>query len=107
MVEQPIQAVSHTKGSLESLLLTDGTRHPLRALYARLPFEQHCAIPQALHCAHTETGLLQVDNFGRTTVSGVYAAGDNSGMMRSVAGAIASGTAAGAFINHDLIAEGF
>lgn len=103
---KPIQAIVHTKGIIESLLFADGSHHPLQALYARVPFEQHSPLLQTLGCTLTKTGLIQVDDFKRTDISGVYAAGDNSTLMRSVAGAIASGTAAGAFINHDLITEG-
>ena len=106
VVAKPIRSIVHTNGLIESLRFTDGTYHPLRVLYARVPFEQHCSLPQALGCLLMEGGLLQVDEFKRTSLPGLYAAGDNSGLLRSVAGAIASGTAAGAFINHDLITEG-
>ena len=101
-----IRALVHTQGILESVVFTDGSRRPLPALYARVPFTQHCLLPQALGCALTETGHLQTDEFRRTTVPGIFAAGDNSSWMRSVAGGIAAGNAAGAFLNHDLIGEG-
>jgi thioredoxin reductase len=105
VVEAEVAEVSHTGGVLDSLRLTDGTRHPLRALYARVPFKQSTPLPEALGCALTETGLLQADTFGHTSVPGVYAAGDNCTWLRSVAGAIAMGTVAGGFLNHELIAE--
>lgn len=105
LVEPEIAQISHTGGVLDSLQLADGTRHPLRALYARVPFEQSTPLPEALGCALTEAGLLQTDAFGHTSVPGVYAAGDNCSLLRSVAGAIAQGNVAGAFLNHELIAE--
>ena len=105
MVEPAIEQIIHTGGAVESLQLADGTRHPLRALYARVPFTQHTPLPAALGCALTETGLLQADAFGHTSVPGVYAAGDNCAMLRSVAGAIAMGTVAGGFLNHELLAK--
>jgi thioredoxin reductase len=37
--------------------------------------------------------------FQKTTVEGVFACGDNSGMMRSVANAVASGNVTGAVVN--------
>lgn len=101
-----IQELVHTQGQLESLAFTDGSRQPLQALYARVPFTQHCPLPQEMGCTLLESGHLQTDEFRRTTVPGVFAAGDNSSWMRSVAGGIAAGSAAGAFINHDLIGEG-
>ena len=105
VVEPEIAQISHTGGVLDSLRLADGTRHPLRALYARVPFEQSTPLPRALGCALTKMGHLQVDGFGHTSVPGVYAAGDSCTMLRSVAAAIAMGNVAGAFINHELIAE--
>jgi thioredoxin reductase len=101
-----IQQLVHTKGMLEYVLFADGSRQLLPALYARVPFEQHFPLPTALACTLTETGLIQADEFRHTSVPGVYAAGDNSTMLRSVASAIAMGSIAGAFINHELIAEG-
>jgi thioredoxin reductase len=103
---RPIQQLVHTDGVLEHVLFTDGSRQPLPALYARVPFEQHFPLSPALDCKLTETGLIQTDEFRHTSVPGVYAAGDNSTMLRSVASAIAMGSIAGAMINHELIAEG-
>lgn len=107
VVTKPVQEIVHTQGIISSLLFSDGSLHSLQALYARVPFTQHSPLLQALGCTFTKTGLVQVDDFRRTSVPGLYAAGDNSSPMRSVAGAIAAGTAAGAFINHDLISEEF
>ena len=105
VVELEVAEICHTGGVLDSLRLADGTRYPLRALYARVPFEQSTPLPITLGCTLTETGLLQVDAFGHTSVPGVYAAGDSCSGLRSVAGAIAQGNTAGAFLNHELIAE--
>lgn len=40
-------------------------------------------------------------------MQGVFAAGDNSNPIRSLAAAIALGETAGSFINHELINEDF
>jgi thioredoxin reductase len=48
---------------------------------------------------------ILTDNLQRTTVSGVFACSDNSSPMRTVAKAVATGTAAGKAINKDLILE--
>jgi thioredoxin reductase len=60
-----------------------------------------------LGCTLTEQGFIQVDDLQRTTVSGIYAAGDNTTMFRSVAGAVAAGNKAGAMLNKELIDEDF
>ncbi|QMW05484.1 NAD(P)/FAD-dependent oxidoreductase [Spirosoma foliorum] len=103
IVEKEIQQIRHEGGYVNALVFADGTEQSLDALYARPPFEQQTDIPKRLGCTFTEQGLIQVDDLSRTTVPGVYAAGDNSTMMRAVAAAIAAGTKAGAMLSRELI----
>jgi thioredoxin reductase len=49
--------------------------------------------------------VTSTDAFQRTSVPGVYAAGDNSALLRSVANSIGAGNIAGSIMNHDLITE--
>jgi thioredoxin reductase len=107
VIEKEIKAIDHNNGYISNIRFTDETTHPLTAVFARVGFKQHCPLPQELGCALTEQGFLQIDDFQRTTIPGVYAAGDNTTMLRSVSGAIASGTKAGAMLNKDLIDEDF
>jgi thioredoxin reductase len=103
--EAPLWQLRHQAGYLSHLELADGRSVPLAALYARLPFEQHCALPHALGCTYSEAGHISVDNFQKTSVSGVYAAGDATTPMRAVAAAVAAGMMAGAMLNRELIFE--
>ncbi|TVT39257.1 NAD(P)/FAD-dependent oxidoreductase [Hymenobacter setariae] len=103
--ETPLRQLVHQEGYLTHLDLADGRTVPLAALYARLPFEQHCALPQALGCTHSETGHLKVDNMQKTSVPGIYAAGDATSPMRAVGAAVAAGMMAGAALNRELIFE--
>lgn len=103
--EGPVQQLRHQNGYLAHLDLADGRTVPLAALYARLPFEQHCTLPQALGCAHSEAGYVAVDNFQKTNMAGIYAAGDATSPMRAVAAAVAAGMMAGAMLNRELIFE--
>ncbi|RXK82858.1 NAD(P)/FAD-dependent oxidoreductase [Filimonas effusa] len=103
VIETTISALKHTNGYIKALVLSDGNAIPLDALYARIAFEQHCALPVQLGCQLTEQGYLQVDNFQRTTIPGVFACGDNSSFMRAVSAAVASGTMAGAMINREMV----
>jgi thioredoxin reductase len=105
IVEKEITRIAHSNGYLSHLIFTDGSREALQALYARPAFEQHCKLPAQLGCALTEGGYIQVDELKKTSIAGIYAAGDNSTMMRSVATAIAAGTMAGAMLTHELIRE--
>ncbi len=105
IVEKEIRRLEHENGYLKSVLFTDGTRQPLDALYAKPAFEQHSPLPGQLGCSLTEGGYIQVDEFKKTTVPGIYAAGDNTTPMRSVAGAVAAGTMAGAMLALEIIRE--
>ena len=99
--------MEHTNGYINQVRFKDGTTMSMKAVYSKLPFVQHCDIPVQLGCALNEQGYLVVDNFYRTTVPGVFAAGDNTIMMRSVALAVSSGNFAGALINKELVDETF
>jgi thioredoxin reductase len=107
VIETPLQALEHVAGQLQALQLADGRRLPLTALFARVPFRQSSDLHLQLGLELTETGLLRADEFGRTGVPGLYAAGDNCSPMRQLAAAAAQGVKAAAFLNHELIAEDF
>lgn len=107
VVEVEIESVERRDGTITALRGKDGSTHAVEAVYARPALRQHCDIPQELGCALTEMGFLQVDEFQKTTVPGVYAAGDNTTMFRSVAAAIAAGGKAAAVLNKELIDESF
>ncbi|MDQ4138930.1 MAG: NAD(P)/FAD-dependent oxidoreductase [Bacteroidota bacterium] len=107
IIETEIQSFQHEQGKIRCVVLKDQSEVPLNAIYARPPFVQHCTIPLELGCEVTESNLLKVDGFQRTTVAGVYACGDNSMFGRAVSSAVASGTMVGAFVNKDLIEEEF
>lgn len=105
--EREIKEIKHVSGYLQHLVFTDQTRRELKAVFARPEFKQHCDIPQQLGCAFTEQGYIQIDDFHKTSVDGVYAAGDNTTMFRAVAVVVAAGNKAGALINKDLVSEKF
>jgi thioredoxin reductase len=103
VVEASVQQLAHHEGYLTHVELADGRAWPLNVLYARPPFEQHCPLPLALGCTHTEAGYLAVDAFQKTNVPGIYAAGDATSMMRAVSAAVAAGGIAGAMLNRELL----
>ncbi len=103
IIEKEIERLDHINGQLQQVVFKDGTVSPLKAIYTRLPFEQHCKIPQQLDCEITEDGYIKVDQMQKTTIEGVYACGDNVARMRSVANAVAMGTMAGAALNREMV----
>lgn len=107
VVEKEIKALHHTNGQIREVIFTDGTNRSLNALYAPRPLEQHCTIPESLGCEITSEGYIKTDGFQQTSVSGVYACGDNTTRTRTVANAVAMGTAAGMAASKKLILEQF
>ena len=107
IIETEIHGIEHENGQVKFLHVKDGKSFALKAIYARPVFAQHCTIPHDLGCELTEQNLLKVDSFQRTSIAGIFAAGDNSTLMRSVSLAVAGGGFAGASINKDLIEEAF
>lgn len=97
----------HVAGQLKSVNFSDGTKLHVDAVYFRPPFVQQSEIPKLLGCEFTETGHLKIDSMQKTTVSGVYACGDNCSPMRAVANAVAAGNFAGASVNKELAGEDF
>jgi thioredoxin reductase len=107
IVETEIERLDHAGGQLQRIVFKNGTSTPLKALYARSPFEQHCSIPEALGCERSEEGYLKIDPMQRTSTPGVFACGDNATRIRTVANAVSMGTTAGMMVNKELIAEDF
>ena len=107
IIEIEIQRIEHQNGQVKLLHVEGGKSFALKAIYARPAITQHCTIPHNLGCELTEQNLLKVDAFQRTSIAGIFAAGDNSTMMRSVSLAVAGGGFAGASINKELIEEEF
>ncbi|GAB2468739.1 thioredoxin reductase [Hymenobacter qilianensis] len=105
IMEAPIARIEHQNGLMQAIHLQDGSRVPLTAVFARVPFRQHSDLAEQLGCELTATGLIAVAEFGQTSVPGVYAAGDNSSPMRQLTMASASGVKAGSWINRELIDE--
>jgi len=101
--EKQIRSLTHERGYLKRVVFEDGSSQNLDALYAKIPFVQHTDIPVKLGCAFDETGYVKVDEFKKTSVRGIYAAGDLTTPLRSVANATAAGNMAGVSINKEMI----
>ncbi len=107
VIEIEITTIEQEEGQIKAVVFVDGNRMGFEAAYAAVPFAQHSEIPALLGCELTELGYLKVSPFQQTTVEGVFACGDNSSMMRSVANAVATGNLTGAVVNGSLVEEHF
>jgi thioredoxin reductase len=107
VVETEVTGTEHENGHIRKITFSDRSKIDFNAVYAAIPFTQHSDIPVSLGCELTEQGYIKVDNFQKTTIEGVFACGDNTAMMRSVANAVYSGNLTGAMVNKILTDEQF
>jgi len=107
IVEKEISTIEQKNGQLEKIVFKDGSKENYECAYASVPFEQNSTIPEILGCKFTDHGHIEVNSMQKTTEDGIFACGDNSTMMRSVAIAVSSGNISGAVINNELTQESF
>ena len=107
LFEDEIEAFELTNGYVEYIIFKNGEKTAVKAIYMKPPFEQHCTLPEVLGCDLNEQGLLKVDAMQKTNIAGIYASGDCTTQMRSVAIAVSTGSFAGVVINKELIDEDF
>jgi thioredoxin reductase len=103
IIDAPVKAIKHQQGQMSHVILEHDRNFPLSAVFSKVPFTHHTEIAGQLGCEFTDMNLIKTDDFGSTSVDGVYAAGDCSIQYRSVSIAVASGTKAGIGINKALI----
>lgn len=107
VITTEVSELEHENGHLKRVIFKNGSSENFTGLYAALPFTQHSEIPKQLGCELTEHGFIEVDSMQKTSISGVFACGDNSTMMRSIANAVYGGNIAGVMVNSELTKESF
>ena len=107
IIETEIEELKHQNGMVKSIILSDGKVLNFEVVYGPSPFTQHSDIAESLGCEMTEMGHIKIDQFQKTNVVGLFACGDNSSAMRSVANAVYTGNAAGAMVNAELVSDYF
>ncbi|WP_282701383.1 NAD(P)/FAD-dependent oxidoreductase [Streptomyces sp. CC219B] len=73
--ETPVSRIEGKEGEVR-LVLADGRVIERQAVYHRAPTRQHSSLAEQLGCRTLPDGCVRVDEFQRTSVPGVYAAGD-------------------------------
>lgn len=107
IVEKEIKEMEHLNGQLKNIIFKDGSKQTVKAIYTRLPFKQNFTVAEQLRCELTEDGYIKIDAFQKTTTKDVYACGDNTTRMRTVANAVGMGTLTGMTVNKELVDERF
>ncbi|WP_027407734.1 NAD(P)/FAD-dependent oxidoreductase [Anoxybacteroides tepidamans] len=106
--EERILKLSGSDGKLEKVVFEDGTEMNRSGGFITTELEQPNDLANSLGCEVNKNGRIIVDALGRSSVEGVYAAGDVSvvGPSQLIISA-AQGTCAAMGVNSDLTMEEF
>nr|WP_281991620.1 NAD(P)/FAD-dependent oxidoreductase [Aquimarina aggregata] len=105
IIEKEIEQFEHKNGYLKNIIFNDGSTKKVKAIYTKTPFEQHCAIPTQLGCELTDEGYIKTNHLQKTSIPNIYACGDNTTRMRTVANAVSMGTTTGMMLNKEFVLE--
>ena len=90
-------------GTVRAVVRHDGSEVACEAVLVHAPLRRRGGLPERLGLALTEKGLVAIDALGRTSVPGVYAAGDVAVAPQQVAIALGSGHLAGVVAVRELL----
>lgn len=102
LFDTPIRAILSNEGMVNHVVLEDGTEIPCTGIFFKSELVPGTDLLQSLGCRISDTGVIAVDEFGKSSVPGVHAAGDASSLMHQSIAAAASGALAAAAINGEL-----
>jgi thioredoxin reductase len=108
--ERPVAEFTSDAGELAAVEFADGTELARRGVLVATTLHQRSDLAAQLGVALVPPGpvvidAVQVDPFHRTSVPGVFAAGDVSAQMPQVAAAIATGSLAATAVVQSLLAD--
>jgi len=104
-VEGQVTAVAVTDDVLTGVELADGRCVSREVLFVPPRFEPHDALLEAIGCAKDDDGWVVKDGTGRTSVPGVWVAGNVANPRAQVVTAAGEGSAAAIAVNADLVAD--
>ena len=106
VVDGPVERLVVADDRLRAVQLADGRSVPRHALFIRPALRAHADGPAAaLGCELLAGGLVRVDADGRTSVPGVWAAGNAANPRAQVITAAGEGSAVAIAINTALVAD--
>ena len=108
--ERPVAGLRGPDSTLTAVVFADGGERTCRGLLVPVTMHQRSALAEQLGATAAAPGpiaadAIEVDPAFHAGVPGLFAAGDVSGQMPSVANAVAAGSTAAAMIVHGLMAE--
>lgn len=109
LIEDRVVVFQHEETRLKNIILENGSKYARDSAFVAptLPFQCKSNIGESLGCEKDEMGFYRLGLMGKTTVEGVFAAGDIMTPSHSVLGAAAAGQMAGAGAVFELLHEAF
>ncbi|MDM5319087.1 NAD(P)/FAD-dependent oxidoreductase [Bacillus altitudinis] len=107
VIDVPIMSIHHENGQMHFLHLANGETVKREGGFVASEFKQSAPFAETLGCQMTKNGGIETGILGRTTVSGVFACGDNLGGPAQLVLAAAAGSQAGMGVIHELVQEEF
>jgi thioredoxin reductase len=106
VIDGVVERLSVVDDRLTAVQLADGRSIPRAAVFIRPTVRAHTnGLLEALGCELDDAGFASVDATGKTSVPGVWVAGNAGNPRAQVITAAGEGSAAGIAINADLVAD--
>lgn len=102
LFDSPIRHIDSSDGMVQQVVLEDGTTIPCTGIFFKPELVNGSKLPQALGCKMEEWGAIVVDDFGKTSVLGIYSAGDAATRRYQAIAATSMGAFVAAAINNEL-----
>ncbi|ANY71318.1 pyridine nucleotide-disulfide oxidoreductase [Paenibacillus ihbetae] len=103
--DSPIRFIDASEGIVRQVVLEDGAAIPCRGIFFKPTLVTGSDLPQAMGCSMTEMGAVVVDDFGKTSVPGVYSAGDAASRLHQAVAAASMGALVAAAMNNEMNLE--
>lgn len=105
LFDSPIAGIDSADGIVNQVVLEDGTSISCRGIFFKPDLVMGSQLPQEMGCTMTDEGIVAVDEYGKTSIQGIYCAGDAASRMHQAIAAAAKGALTAAAMNTELNTE--
>jgi thioredoxin reductase len=102
---QPVRRIVSNDSQVTAVEFSDGTQEHCDAVFLNASLRPRYPLVEQLGCRLREDGEIDIDEHGRTSVAGIYAAGDAVTTVHQVVLAAASGVCAAIAMNEDCLQD--
>ncbi|WP_339242315.1 NAD(P)/FAD-dependent oxidoreductase [Paenibacillus sp. FSL R5-0517] len=100
--DAPVKSIDSEKGMVKQVVLNDGTAIPCTGVFFQPKLFTGSELPKAIGCDISESGTVIVDASGKTSIAGVYSAGDAASELYQAITAASLGALSAVSINTEL-----